>query len=242
MDPLTLEPNPTATAGPVVLYAPNVAVDGTPERATKAPCTFDGPENKQEARILKGTTPADYGAFVDDFEYDRFTGTVFEPYNPWVMFFRIHSAVVSWREAVEDGSKLITPGCWKVTVTIRQGALWFLGVPNPGSYNNYASGGDHTDWIEFYNGDLVGDPEIPPEWSPEYIEHIITNEYFAPADFPCPAEGDDTYRFTREIPTEPSPYPYWFEIKPENHDYFAPPYVDVRHVKLPLIDVRKTDL
>lgn len=229
MHPGTLAVNDAADAGPVTLTAPDVVSYSTPEKAKKAPCTFDGPKHTQEARILKGTTPADYGAFVSDFEYDRWEGTVLEPSAPWVYFRRTHSALVSWKEAEEDGSKVITPGCWKVTVTIKQAALWFAGVPNPGSYANYAPGGGFGARIEFYNSDLVGDPFIPPEWSPEYDELVTTNDYFAPADFPCPAQGD-TYRFTREIPTEPSEYNQDYDHYPVNNDYYAPPYIDVRHI------------
>lgn len=231
MDPATLVVNSPASAGPVYLTAGELVENITdPETAAPAPCTWTGPENIQETRVLEGTTWEDYPGIAADFNPARFIGTVWEPDTPWVYFLRKHQALVSWEPAEEDEAELVTPGRWKISLTIHQAALYWSAVPYPDSFTNRAVGGSAEDWTTFSTAGLAGDYDPGEGYDPalgRYTPSIIKIDYYAPDPFPCPARGD-YWRFTREIPTDPSGY-QWHEVETANNPYIAPPYIDVRH-------------
>lgn len=267
MDPATLVVNNPATEKAVNLILGTRLENLDPETEMDSPCKFGGSVATETARILSGTTPDNYDSFVADFERDRFIGDGNN--SPWVLFKREHSAIVDWVQAEEENGELITPGRWRITLKITQAALIYVGVSPADKFGNYANGASFGDRLSLFVGDLVGAPynHTDGDLSPAlgvYDPVIITQEYFAPSHFECPAL-EDVFTWSRPLPTLPPLFPefpitiddlpagyawpanvsthdefgnpitYDREFFPEgfnSHDaYYAPPYIDVRHVK-----------
>jgi hypothetical protein len=225
------------------VFAPRYSQFIDPETAALAPCNFIGTPNVEATGLFTtGQTPADFGVWVQDFQWTDFTT---DP-DVWNFFARSHNAVVDFEAAELDpeSGDLITPGRWRITLIIRQvaaGTSAFGESPTLDDYiyRNYALGGSYETGI-----------------LSQYVARIV-GLYYPPDDFECVIPANTSQRWTRAVPTLPvlndtgyteatlpagydwppsldplmasnGPfYPSGFET---NHDYYAPPYIDVRHV------------
>jgi hypothetical protein len=256
MDPLTLSVNGIATASPLVTNAPNRLSNFDNEIQADSPCKFDGPGISENTGLfVVGETPADYGAFVQDFEWQQHDAG----YDGWNIFSRSHTILISWfpAEVDESSGDLITPGSWQVDLTIVQSAqAYILDYDEDTSetgWFNLARGGEQ---INIFGGPANVDP-IEGYGNAARTRHT----YYPPDDYDCLSKS--TVRWAREIPTLPAlwggynvntlPSDYqWPENFPTHADgvlrshtgpffpvgfkqsldiYYAPPYLDVRHTK-----------
>ena len=215
-----------------------------PETSKPSPCNFTGPETVESTPLFtQGQTPAEYGVWVQDFEWQRFGGPPTGP-DAWNFFQRSHKAVVAFEQAeLEEGSgDLITPGRWFITIVILQGAAGTTSgeeAEDHEPYENYALGGGY---IEDSLGLFA-------------VAHTVA-AYYPPDDFNCVIPAGETQRWHRPVPTLPilnathtkATLPDGYEwpaswdpdiprtgpfFQPDMgtlHHYYAPPYIDVRHV------------
>ncbi|QDU06841.1 hypothetical protein [Gimesia aquarii] len=254
LNPETLVPNADAIETPVIVNAPRRLPNFDEEIQGDSPCKFDGPLASEAFNLVQGQSPIEGGQFVQDFEWQRFDSL----YDGWNWFLRSHQVLVSWEAAeVEDQSgELITPGRWKIDLTISQSAQvfdldWEAGA-NPGWFN-LAPGG------EFYN--IFGGPAATDPTESFGNSSRIKATYYPPSGYRCLSESSTRWR--RNIPTLPVlttghtidtlpndyqwpdgvptqedgfligwPGPFYPVGFRQSHDiYYAPPFIDVRHVK-----------
>ncbi len=238
MDPL-LNVNGAATASPVIVSANRLLPFVSPETGATAPCKFDGPSFTEVAVIVDETTPASYGSFVQDFEWTRFEPNV----DGWNHFTRSHKATVQWAEAIvdSDSGEVTTPGHWRIGLSIIQSVIYhhgtFEGTP---SLNQVALG-------EGYSNSVIGTDDETTITA----NASTTRVYTPPDDYNCIIPPGEVSRWTRPVPTlpvlignyTPETVPPGYEVKGgstfdnnaypigfRNGDYYAPPYIDVRHV------------
>ncbi|MFH1302323.1 MAG: hypothetical protein ABIK07_14780 [Planctomycetota bacterium] len=218
-----------------------------PETSKLSPCKFEGPDAVDGTGLfIEGQTPADFGLWVQDFQWSDFGPPPDGP-DVWNFFARSHRAVVDFEQAEVDplSGELITPGRWRIALRILQVAAGSTANPTePGEldylYLNYAVGGGYV------SGGVLT----------EWIAHTV-GTYYPPANFNCVIPANTSQRWTRPVPTLPAlqntaytkatlpagyDWPGSFDenvpnVGPfypsgfgSNHDYYAPPYIDVRHV------------
>lgn len=255
LNPETLAPSADAVATPVIVNAPRRLPNYDEEIDGDSPCKFDGPQTLETTGLFfTGQTPLDFGQYVQDFEWQRFD----DLYDGWNWFIRSHDVLVSWEaaEVDEDKKELITPGRWKIDLTIQQSAQVFDSDwefdANP-AWFNLAPGGES---YNIFGGPAAIDP------TEAYGNASRTKAtYYPPSDTPC--ISTDPVRWTRKIPTLPLlatghtienlPSDYqWPEGLPTHEGgiligypgpffpvgfeqsyniYYAPPYIDVRHTR-----------
>lgn len=244
MNPVTLATQPAASASPIIVLAPRRLPFVDPETSADAPCKFDGPPIGEGFQIIDDDTPASGGQFVQDFEWQRFT------VDGWNFFSRTHEVLVSWEPATvePESGDAITPGRWKISLTIHQSAVYHYGTTGSGEpiFVNVAPGG-----VYLVDVGPLDDPDqaaLDSSW-------LIQADYYPPADYACLSAAST--RWTRAVPTLPviQNTPYTFATLPagyqwpddvdpglesegpfypvgfvqNNNAYFAPPYIDVRH-------------
>lgn len=244
MDPVTLAVNGSASASPIIVNAPRRLLNFDNEIQGDSPCKFDGPVTVESAILTSGQSPGDFGSWVQDFEWNRFL------YDGWNQFGRLHGVIISWEAAeVDEGSgELITPGRWAIGLRIVQQAISHYGTDENGDpiFSQVALGGI------YYNSLGVGGP------FGDFFDVAETQAtYYPPDDYKCLSL--DSTRWYRDIPTlpvligteytfgtlpagytwpsdVPTNLPYSGPFYPvgvgDNGDYYAPPYVDVRHIPI----------
>ncbi|MEQ8636778.1 hypothetical protein [Gimesia maris] len=255
MDPGDLSVNGSGITSPVAVTAPRVATFNDPEISGPSPCAFSGESTFEGLDLVQGQTPADAGALALDFEWQRFDDGL----DGWNWFLRNHWINVDWEAAVvdDDSGELITPGRWRLTLTIKQSAQGYLL-----NYN------EDTGGTGFFNFALGGSFEYPFGAIPLDPTDafggvsVIRAIYYPPAGFKCFVPAGEVSRWTRDVPDLPLLFdPHTIETLPEEYQwpsgvpeyvegmpvtysdpffptgfsqsndiYYAPPYIDVRHV------------
>lgn len=249
MDARTLAVNGSATVTPIVVYAPWVQNYFDDETQAQSPCRFDGPSTDEGFQVISGGTPASGGQWVQDFDWHRFDADL----DGWNVFARSHFINIGWEPAIvdEESGDLITPGGWRITLTIVQQAIGYtesiVGGVSHFIHQNIAPG------AVFYNvGNGTGDEGDTDLNDVSEIRHV----YYPPAGYDCLSAG--ITRWTRPVPTLPALFnilytkatlpagydwpasldpltPNIGPFYPAGYDdslniYLAPPYIDVRHV------------
>ena len=141
---------------------------------------------------------------------------------------------------------MTTPGRWRITLTVNKvaaGSTYFENdaeATNAHAFLNYAVGGSYvlSNLLSEYHAVDVGIYYPPPEFncviSPNTTQRwtrpvptlpVLTNTGYTAATLPA---GYDWPAHLDPLMANNGPfYPSGFET---NHDYYAPPYIDVRHV------------
>ncbi|WP_291167600.1 hypothetical protein [Gimesia sp.] len=218
-----------------------------PETSKPSPCNFTGPAAVESTPLFTtGQTPADYGTWVQDFEWFNFGPPPHGPDN-WNNFVRLHQCVVDFEQAeLEEGSgDLVKPGRWRINLQVLQIAA---GTTTP----------EEAEFDEIYKNYAIGASYVPWGILTEFAAQIV-GQYYPPDDFNCVIPAGETQRWHRSVPTLPIlPFgvtSYTRETLPDGYDwnedlaepssgpfyptgfenlnaYYAPPYIDVRHVKI----------
>lgn len=249
MNALTLATNGAATVTPIMVYAPRVLPYHDDETQSQAPCKFDGPYTDEGFQIVGDDTPASGGQWLQDFDWHRFDADL----DAWNQFARSHFINVYWEPAIVDdkSGELITPGGWRITLTILQQAIGYTELIVDGGskfiHQNLAPGATFHNVGNGTGG--VGDTDLNDV---SEIRHV----YYPPAGYNC--LSTEPTRWTRPVPTLPviqntlhtkatlpagytwpasqvGTGPFIVPFYPAGFDgslniYLAPPYIDVRHI------------
>ena len=245
MEPDTLVVNGAATASPAVLTINRRLPYYSSETQESAPCKFDGPGFSEGVNIISGTGPGDYGDFVQDFEWSRFLPYV----DGWNHFARTHTATVEWADAIvdSDSGEATTPGHWRIGLKIVQSVIYHYGTAEGNPILNQVALGENLSL------GLIGNEDV----TTLYATASTTRVYTPPDDYDCIIPPGEFSRWTRPVPTLPILWgEYTSETLPSGYtwpageepgegvpftgfvypigfsigDYYAPPYIDVRHV------------
>lgn len=253
MEPDTLVVNGAATASPIIATAPDLAVFNDPEVGGPSPCKFGGTATSEGIDYEDDQQPPVGGDMVQDFEWERFDDDL----DGWNWFIRSHQISVDWEAAVvdDDSGELIMPGRWRIVLTIRQSAQGFISHFQDGEtgFFNYALGGS----MEYPFGDIPDDATdafgavsiiqstyYPPDgfscftpagevsrWTRDVPDLPLLVEDHTAATLP------DTYQWPSGVPESVEGFPVTYAgpffpagFSQSNDIYYAPPYIDVRHV------------
>lgn len=200
-----LDPPTGGPTGQVKIYTDYKPIPQDPD-GTLSNCRFEGDNLLSFVPDPSDSSAAGWPDWVQDLE-NALSNVPFTlagsdpPRTSWQSFYRYHQATVSWAESELDGSKVKTPGEWRINLNIDQTAFyvlpdfeatiiwlddveWYIDTVILGNYR------DPADFIVILGSDVYTAVESP-----------LRGTFYPPDDFHCPILDGATYRFTRRLPT-----------------------------------------